>query len=590
MKSMRWAMGKPRSQWRGKSARPGLDRYHDAPSGWLGVLQALRSDPRTRSIPVILLSARAGEEARVEGLEAGADDYLIKPFSARELLARVGARLEIARLHCAAVVREHTLRQAAEEAQAELARQNDELQRARDMLQQELATQNEDLWQLTEQLVVSRQTLRRLNDELATEVIGMTHLHTISTRLGASTELQPLLEEILTATIALQNADFGNVQLYHPDTQTLEIVAHHGFHADFLHYFQSVHAGSAACGQALQRRERVIVEDVQTDPGFTRHRQIAASAGFRAVQATPLFSRTGEPLGMLSTHFRHPHRPSEHELRFTDLYARQAAEMIERKQVEQVLRASEDHFRSLVDGVKEYAIFMLDPDGRVMTWNHGAERIKGYSSQEIVGQHFSRFYEPEDIEGGKPEQGLQVAAAAGQCENEGWRVRKDGSRFWAHVVITALKDETGTLTGFAKLTRDMTEHKQAEEALRGMQAELTHAARVMTMGELTASIAHEINQPLTAVVTNANVCARLLAGESPDLAEVREAVEDIAAAGTRASEVIARVRALVQKAAPEKRGLDLQEVLHEILLSCAVSCAPTRFRSKLTCPPASLPC
>ena len=404
-----------------------------------------------------------------------------------------------------------------------------------------------------------------LKDELATELTAMTHLHKFRTRLGASTELQPLLEEILTATIALQNADFGNVQLYHPDTHALEIVAHHGFHADFLHYFQSVHEGSAACGQALQQRERVIVEDVQTDPGFTRHRQIAASAGFRAVQSTPLFSRTGEPLGMISTHFRHPHRPSEHELRFTDLYARQAAEMIERKQAEQALRESEDHFRSLVDGVKEYAIFMLDPDGRVMTWNHGAERIKGYRAQEILGQHFSRFYEQEDIQGGKPEQGLKVAAAAGQFENEGWRVRKDGSRFWANVVITALKDETGKLKGFAKLTRDMTERKQAEEALRGMQAELTHAARVMSMGELTASIAHEINQPLTAVVTNANACSRLLAGESPDLAEVREAVVDIAAAGTRASEVIARVRALVQKAAPEKRWLDLKEVLHEIL-------------------------
>ena len=111
----------------------------------------------------------------------------------------------------------------------------------------------------------------------------------------------------------------------------------------------------------MQRRERVIVEDVQTDPGFAPHRQIAAAAGFRAVQSTPLFSRSGELLGMISTHFRQPHRPSEHELRLTDLYARQAAEMIERKRTEQALRESEEHFRSLVDGVKDYAIFMLDP-------------------------------------------------------------------------------------------------------------------------------------------------------------------------------------------------------------------------------------
>ena len=163
--------------------------------------------------------------------------------------------------------------------------------------------------------------------------------------------------------------------------------------------------------EALQRRERVIVEDVQTDPVFAPHRQIAASAGYRAVQSTPLFSRSGEPLGMLSTHFRQPHRSSEHELRLTDLYARQAAEMIERKRAEQALRESEQRFRSLVDGVKDYAILMLDPDGRVITWNYGAERMKGYGAQEILVQHFSRFYEQGDIEVGKPEQGLQVAAA-----------------------------------------------------------------------------------------------------------------------------------------------------------------------------------
>ena len=498
-----------------------------------GLLQALRSDPRTRSIPAILLSARAGEESRVEGLEAGANDYLIKPFSAQELRARVRNLVMI--------------------------------KRARDVLQQELATQNEDLSQLTHQLATSRQALLAVKDELAAELAAMTRLHELSTRLLASTDLQPLLEEILTATIALQNADFGNVQLYNPNTQTLEIVAQRGFQQDFLEYFSSVHEGTASCGEALQRRERVIVEDVQTDPVFAPHRQIAAAAGYRAVQSTPLFSRSRELLGMISTHFREPHRPSERELRLTDLYARQAAEMIERRRTEQALRASEEHFRSLVDGVKDYAIFMLAPDGRVMTWNNGAERIKGYCAQEILGQHVSRFYEQGDIQVGKPEQGLKVAVAAGQFEDEGWRVRKDGSRFWAHVVITALKDETGKLKGFAKLIRDMTERKRAEEALRGMQTELAHAARVMSMGELTASIAHEINQPLTVIITNANACSHLLAGESPDLAEVREAMVDIAAAGTRASEVIARIRALLQKAAPEKTWLDLNEVIQEIL-------------------------
>jgi PAS domain S-box-containing protein len=119
--------------------------------------------------------------------------------------------------------------------------------------------------------------------------------------------------------------------------------------------------------------------------------------------------------------------------------------MIERKRAEESLRASEESFRRMVEGVKDYAIFMVDLDGRVITWNSGAEHMKGYSSQEILGRQFSLFYEPRDIESGKPEHGLKEAAAMGRFEDEGWRVQKDGSRFWANVIITALKDEAGKL-------------------------------------------------------------------------------------------------------------------------------------------------
>jgi len=193
--------------------------------------------------------------------------------------------------------------------------------------------------------------LLALKDDLATELMAMSRLHAFSTRLLATTEFQPLLEEVLTATMALQDADFGNVQLYNPLTQVLEIVAHRGFQQDFLEYFSRVcaHDSSPACGGALQQQERVIIEDVQTDPRFEPHRLIAASAGFRAVQSTPLFSCDGEPLGMISTHFRQAHRPSERELRFTDLYARQAAEMIERKRGEEALRDSEQRLRQALE-------------------------------------------------------------------------------------------------------------------------------------------------------------------------------------------------------------------------------------------------
>lgn len=144
-------------------------------------------------------------------------------------------------------------------------------------------------------------------------------------------------------------------------------------------------------------------------------------------------------------------------------------DITETRQVEEALRESEQRFRSLIEGVRDYAIFMLDPEGRVSTWNEGAECIKGYPASEIVGQHFSRFYTPEDLNNGKPETALKTAAAQGKFEEESWRVRKDGSRFWASVTITALRDAGGKLLGFSKITRDFTERKKTEQALRSSE-------------------------------------------------------------------------------------------------------------------------
>jgi len=140
-------------------------------------------------------------------------------------------------------------------------------------------------------------------------------------------------------------------------------------------------------------------------------------------------------------------------------------DLTDRKQAEEQLRESEESFRILVEGVKDYAVFRLDSDGHVASWNAGAERIKGYRAEEIIGQRFTCFYTPEDVERGKPEDQLKLAAAQGRAEDEGWRVRKDGSRFWANVIITALKEGVGRLRGFALVTRDFTDRKRAEEAL-----------------------------------------------------------------------------------------------------------------------------
>jgi len=158
------------------------------------------------------------------------------------------------------------------------------------------------------------------------------------------------------------------------------------------------------------------------------------------------------------------------------------------------LRQSELRFRLLVEAVKDYAIFMLDPNGRIMTWNAGAERIKGYEAREIIGQHFSKFYEAEDVRAGKCERELEGAAREGRFEDEGWRLRKDGSKFWANVVITALRDENGDLVGYTKVTRDLSERRRLEqERLRLAKAE----EAIRLRDEFLSLAAHELKTPLT---------------------------------------------------------------------------------------------
>ncbi|MBY3223036.1 PAS domain S-box protein [Rhizobium laguerreae] len=181
-------------------------------------------------------------------------------------------------------------------------------------------------------------------------------------------------------------------------------------------------------------------------------------------------------------------------------YAKITRDLTERRAAEKAIRQSEEQFRRLVQGVSDYAIYMLDPEGNVSSWNFGAERIKGYRPQEIIGRHFSTFYTPEDREAGLPETALGIARAEGRFEREGWRVRKDGTRFWASIVIDAIRDDEGDVLGFAKITRDITEKMETQRALEQAREELFQSQKMEAIGQLTGGIAHDFNNLLMAVL------------------------------------------------------------------------------------------
>jgi PAS domain S-box-containing protein len=183
-----------------------------------------------------------------------------------------------------------------------------------------------------------------------------------------------------------------------------------------------------------------------------------------------------------------------------------------------------DRLRLLIDAVTDYAIYMLDADGLVTSWNSGAERIKGYRSAEILGQHFSRFYTEPDRAAGMPARVLRTASEEGRFEDEAWRVRKDGSLFWAHVIVDPIRDRAGRLVGFAKVTRDLTERRNAQLALERAQAERQEAQKMEALGHLTGGVAHDFNNLLMVIDGHIHTLRRI-AGQDPAAARAIDAID-----------------------------------------------------------------
>ena len=223
------------------------------------------------------------------------------------------------------------------------------------------------------------------------------------------------------------------------------------------------------------------------------------------------------------------------------------------------LADSERQFRMLVQGVSDYAIYMLDPEGRITNWNLGGERIKGYSADEVIGRHFGMFYTPEDRAASVPARALATAAREGRCESESWRVRKDGTRFWANVVVDRILGQDGKVIGFAKVTRDLTEKKRAEEELEQARAALAQSQKMEAVGRLTGGVAHDFNNLLTVIANGLD----LLAGPLRDEAQKRRIIDSAQRAAERGARLTQQLLAFSRRQPLRPEIHDLNRLIGE---------------------------
>ena len=233
-------------------------------------------------------------------------------------------------------------------------------------------------------------------------------------------------------------------------------------------------------------------------------------------------------------------------------FAKVTRDLTDRRAAQEALRKSEERFRMLVESVTDYAIYMLDPVGTITSWNSGAERAKGYKAEEILGENFARFYTEEDRIAGLPSRALHGAERDGRYESEGWRIRKDGTRFWANAVIDAIRDSTGKLIGFAKVTRDLTERRESQQALEEARVAIMQAQKMDAIGKLTGGVAHDFNNLLAVIVGSLDLARMRLASGG----EVERFLDNAMAAAERGATLTQRMLAFARRQELKLQSVD----------------------------------
>ena len=241
-------------------------------------------------------------------------------------------------------------------------------------------------------------------------------------------------------------------------------------------------------------------------------------------------------------------------------FAKVTRDITERNKAADALKDSERNFRLLINGVTDYALYMLDPDGIVTNWNVGGQRIKGYSPEEIIGQHFSRFYSDADRAAGRPARALQLARDNGRYEEEGWRIRKDGTFFWASVVIDPIRDDENRLLGFAKITRDISERREAQQNMEKIQRQLAESQKLDALGQLTGGVAHDFNNLLMIITGSLHALEKIAGNDAKGL----RAVQAIETASQRGAALTRQLLTFARRQSVNPQAIDLTDRLYSI--------------------------
>jgi PAS domain S-box-containing protein len=438
------------------------------------------------------------------------------------------------------------------------------------------------------------ETLEARVAEARQEALTLEILNATGVAVAAERNLAVLVQTVTDAGVQLSHAEFGAFfyNVLRDDGEAYTLYTLSGAPLEAFSKFP-MPRNTAIFEPTFRGRGPIRSDDILADP---RYGKSAPYKGMpeghlpvRSYLAVSVVSRSGEVLGGLFFGHPQPHVFTERAERIVSGLAAQAAVAIDnarlddtnkreiqtRRQAEQELRMlnetleqraeeraqqlatnqikladTERRFRLLVESVTDYAIYMLDPTGNVVNWNPGAKRIKGYSREEIIGRHFSTFYTPEDRTDELPKKALSLAASAGKYEGEGWRMRKDGTKFWASVVINAIKSPEGELLGFAKVTRDLTERRAADERAR-------QAQKMEGIGQLTGGVAHDFNNLLTIIIGNLETLQRNLGETPPPLERLRRSAENAMRGSRRAESLTQRLLAFSRQTPLDPRPIDI---------------------------------